>query len=79
VSQARALATPASAPAGEGTERARSAGPDLRRRGVLLFVAGDVTWLIARQRNRSIDLRLTGSLITVGVVLVVIASVLRST
>lgn len=45
--------------------------------GLALFIAGDVTWLIARQRRRPIDLRVTGTLIAAGVGLVIAATLIR--
>lgn len=37
--------------------------------GLVLFVAGDVLWLVRNTFHRPMDLRVTGALVTIGVLL----------
>lgn len=46
--------------------------------GLALFVAGDVLWLLRRRQGRPLNLRFTGTLVAAGVLLVILAGVLRS-
>ncbi len=44
--------------------------------GLLLFLAGDVVWMLSRRRDEPLDLRLTGGLVFGGVALMVLGLVL---
>ncbi|MDA0364649.1 MAG: hypothetical protein O3B31_01095 [Chloroflexi bacterium] len=45
--------------------------------GLVLFVAGDILWLMRRRQNRPMNLRFTGTLIAAGITIFLIASLLR--
>jgi len=45
--------------------------------GLALFVAGDAIWLRDRRRGQPLDLRLTGTLIGLGVLLFLVGALLR--